>query len=137
MEQYIARGMELVQMTVGGGILGHKDKNEIITRYNVKTNEFVKNRPDRWIYTFYKTWDKKAYYDAMKRKDLEMEAQSKFQCGCCGQYTIEEEGTMESCSVCGWMQDPYQEEFQDKPGGANLMSLNEARQAYEEGRPIQ
>ncbi|WP_297967568.1 DUF1073 domain-containing protein [uncultured Anaerovibrio sp.] len=71
MEQYIARGMELVQMPVGGDILGHKDKNEIITRYNVKTNEFVKGRPDRGIYTFYKPRDKKVYYDVMKRKDLE------------------------------------------------------------------
>jgi hypothetical protein len=71
MDQYIARGMELVQMPVGGDILGHKDKNEIITRYNVKTNEFVKGRPDRGIYTFYKPRDKKVYYDVMKRKDLE------------------------------------------------------------------
>lgn len=71
MDEYIARGMELVQMPVGGDILGHKDKNEIITRYNVKTNEFVKGRPDRGIYTFYKPRDEKAYYDVMKRKDLE------------------------------------------------------------------
>ena len=71
MEQYIARGMALVQMPVGGDILGHKDKNEIITRYNVRTNEFVKGRPDRGIYTFYKPKDKKKYYDVMKRKDLE------------------------------------------------------------------
>ena len=65
-----------------------------------------------------------------------MDDQSKFKCGCCGQYTIEEEGTMESCSVCGWMQDPYQEEYKDKTGGANLMSLNEARKAYREGRQV-
>ena len=65
-----------------------------------------------------------------------MDDQSKFKCGCCGQYTIEEEGTMESCLVCGWMQDPYQEEYKDKTGGANLMSLNEARKAYREGRQV-
>ncbi len=70
MDQYIASGMELVQMAVGGDILGHKDKDEIITRYNVKTNEFVKGRPDRGMYTFFKPINGKTYYDEMKMEDL-------------------------------------------------------------------
>lgn len=65
-----------------------------------------------------------------------MAVQNKIKCGCCGQYTIEEEGTMESCEVCGWMQDPYQEKHTDRPGGANIMSLNEAKKAYKEGKEI-
>ena len=70
MKQYIARGMELVQLETGGDILGHKDKDDIITRYNAKTNEFAKGRPDRGLYTFYKPVDGKAYYDFMKEQDL-------------------------------------------------------------------
>ena len=70
MEQYIKRGMDLIQMPTGGDILGHKDKDGILTRYSVKTNEFVKGRPDRGIYTLYKPKDGKAYYDYMKEQDL-------------------------------------------------------------------
>lgn len=50
MQDYINRGIELLQSPVGGDILGHKDKNQIITRYNKRTNEFAKGRPDRGIY---------------------------------------------------------------------------------------
>ncbi len=57
-------------------------------------------------------------------------------CKCCGRGIIKEPGTMEECSVCGWMEDPYQEDFPDNPGGANIMSLNEARAAYKTGKKV-
>ena len=65
-----------------------------------------------------------------------MEEQNKFKCECCGKYSITEKGIAEACPVCGWMEDAYQEHYKDRPGGANRMSLNEARQAYREGRQI-
>lgn len=63
--------MELIQMPTGGNIIGHKDEKEIITRYNVETNEFVKGRPDRGIYTLFKPDDGIEYYNRKKKGDVE------------------------------------------------------------------
>lgn len=38
---------------------------------------------------------------------------------------------------CGWQNDPVQFDNPDYAGGANRMSLNEAREAYAEGREIE
>lgn len=66
-----------------------------------------------------------------------MADQNKYKCACCGKNGISEPGTVEPCSFCGWMEDPYQEHYPDAKGGANIMSLNEARKAYKEGKEIQ
>ena len=63
--------MELIQMPTGGNIIGHKDEKEIITRYNVETNEVVKGRPDRGIYTLFKPDDGIEYYNRKKKGDVE------------------------------------------------------------------
>lgn len=39
--------------------------------------------------------------------------------------------------VFGWMDDPYQMEEPDEDRLTNTMSLNEARKAYAEGKPIE
>ena len=57
-------------------------------------------------------------------------------CKCCGRGVIMEHNIMEACPVCGWMEDAYQEDFPDSPGGANIMSLNEARAAYKAGKKV-
>lgn len=51
-------------------------------------------------------------------------------CPVCGQYTFEEEGDYDVCEVCYWENDPVQYREPDLAGGANKMSLNEARAAY-------
>lgn len=54
----------------------------------------------------------------------------KMKCPCCGYYTIEE--IFDICDVCDWQ---YDEVAHDKPdeyvGGANKMSLTEARTNYQ------
>ena len=65
-----------------------------------------------------------------------MVEKNKFKCVCCGNYSIAEKITSEVCPVCGWMVDEYQEDHADRRGGANRMSLNEARAAYREGRQV-
>lgn len=40
------------------------------------------------------------------------------------------------CPVCDWERDPHQEEMPDFDGLANVMSLNQARQAWKEGREV-
>lgn len=62
----------------------------------------------------------------------------KYKCPCCGNYTFPEEvgNTFEVCEICNWEDDLVQLRNPDFKGGANKMSLNEARQAYKEGREI-
>lgn len=57
----------------------------------------------------------------------------KSKCVCCGHYTINNENPLyhDICPVCFWENDPIQNEKPDYAGGANKMSLNEARKSYE------
>lgn len=54
-------------------------------------------------------------------------------CPCCGQTEVREH---DICDVCDWQNDPVQLDKPDYRGGANQMSLNEARAAYESGKPV-
>jgi hypothetical protein len=47
-----------------------------------------------------------------------------------------QEGEWEICKVCNWEDDPVQRADPDFPGGANVMSLNEAKRAWIAGRKI-
>ena len=53
-------------------------------------------------------------------------------CPCCGRYIFDEKGKYEICPVCGWEDDPVQRREPDLAGGANKLSLNEARKAWAE-----
>ena len=53
-------------------------------------------------------------------------------CPCCGALTLAEKGAYEICEVCNWEDDPFQAANPDRAGGANVMSLNEARKAWAE-----
>jgi len=55
---------------------------------------------------------------------------SQFHCNCCGNFTLMEEGHYEVCPVCFWEDDPIQSQNETFAGGANEMSLCEARQHY-------
>lgn len=59
---------------------------------------------------------------------------SKIVCPVCGKSLVEE---YEICSVCCWENDPNQLQKPNMPGGANKMSLTQAKQAYAAGKPIQ
>lgn len=52
---------------------------------------------------------------------------TEIKCPCCGKTKVAEYGI---CSVCDWENDPIQLSKPDFGGGANKMSLNEARIAY-------
>jgi hypothetical protein len=57
-------------------------------------------------------------------------------CPCCGYLTLEEPppGTYDICKVCFWEDDPVQFRDPDYAGGANAVSLNQARRNYAEHR---
>jgi hypothetical protein len=65
-----------------------------------------------------------------RQKDAESAA--RFPCPCCGYFTIGEEppGTFEICPVCFWEDDYVQFGDPDFRGGANRVSLNEARNNF-------
>lgn len=53
----------------------------------------------------------------------------RYACPCCGYLTLEESppGTYEICEVCGWEDDHLQFSDPKLRGGANRLSLDEAR----------
>ena len=55
-------------------------------------------------------------------------------CPVCKQYVFEY--SYEDCPICNWTHDEVQEDFPDWAKCANIMSLNEARQAYKEGKEV-
>lgn len=65
-----------------------------------------------------------------------MEEKDKILCPVCGKYEFEEKGDYDICEVCNWENDPLQTAEPDYKGGANHMSLNEAREAYKKGIKI-
>ena len=55
-------------------------------------------------------------------------SQYKYKCHCCGYYTLTEaDGNYEICPVCFWEDDPVQNEDVNLVGGANEVSLLQAR----------
>lgn len=57
-------------------------------------------------------------------------------CPVCGQYTFERAGDDDICDVCNWQEDPVQYEDPDEEECANLMSLNQAREAWKKGQKV-
>ena len=55
-----------------------------------------------------------------------------FPCPCCGYLTFDEEpcGTFEICPVCCWEDDNVQNDDPNYDGGANGISLNEAKENF-------
>nr|DAY58410.1 MAG TPA: hypothetical protein [Caudoviricetes sp.] len=70
-EQYKARALELIESPVSDTVLGHIDGSGIVVRYDKKTNDFVKGRPSRGIYTMFKPDEGLKYYLERKREDIE------------------------------------------------------------------
>ena len=59
---------------------------------------------------------------------------NKIPCPCCGKTMVEE---YDICEVCDWENDPVQLWKPDREGGANKMSLNDAREAYSKGKRVE
>ncbi|QHQ17266.1 hypothetical protein GMW39_16415 [Pectobacterium parmentieri] len=58
-------------------------------------------------------------------------------CPCCGSDSVEGVGEYEICSLCLWEDDPFQAANPDCSGGANQMSLKQARDAFAQGKPVE
>ena len=82
---------------------------------------------------------RKVYNDALGRQRAliiggkNLSAIKKIKCPCCGKGAVAE---YEVCDFCSWENDPIQHEKPDYKGGANKMSLKEARNAYLNGKAV-
>jgi len=58
----------------------------------------------------------------------------KYKCPCCGYYTFDNrpDGSYDICKVCFWEDDPIQLEDPTYEGGANKVSLIQAKKNYKE-----
>lgn len=70
-EEYEAYALELLEMPVGGDILGHKDGHGNVIRYNRKTNDFAKGNPNTGVRSLYKPEQGEAYYYNALKGDVE------------------------------------------------------------------
>jgi hypothetical protein len=57
-------------------------------------------------------------------------------CACCEAKTILIGSVNAICKICGWRDDRAQNSNPDYTNGVNKMSLNQAKQAWAEGKPI-
>ena len=55
-----------------------------------------------------------------------------YSCPCCGNKTISKLGDYEICYICNWEDDPVQSDDPNFYGGANVKSLNEAKETYQQ-----
>lgn len=51
-------------------------------------------------------------------------------CPICGKYEFEQSGDFDICPECNWENDPIQDDDHNYAGGANSLSVNEARIEY-------
>lgn len=58
---------------------------------------------------------------------------TEIKCPCCGKTYV---GDYDICSVCNWENDPIQSENPNLQGGANQMSLQEAKAAFSAGQAV-
>lgn len=56
----------------------------------------------------------------------------RYNCPCCGALSLDEENSFNICSLCNWEDDPLQKEKPNLGGGANIMSLKEAKKFFNE-----
>jgi hypothetical protein len=57
-------------------------------------------------------------------------------CPVCYKYRHENEDSYDRCPVCGWYKNLHQERHPDEEECENLLSLNEAREAYKKGEKV-
>lgn len=51
-------------------------------------------------------------------------------CPVCSKTEFSQDGSYEICAICGWENDPVQYDDPDFAGGANRMSLNDAKRTW-------
>lgn len=68
---------------------------------------------------------------------MENKIEKTVRCPVCGQYEFSRKDDYDICEICGWENDGLQYDDPDYEGGANEMSLNQAKRAWAAGRPVE
>ena len=57
----------------------------------------------------------------------------KYKCPCCSSRSLDSKNSLdyEICSICFWENDPIQNDDPEYAGGANSVSLNQAKQNFQ------
>jgi uncharacterized protein YuzE len=63
--------------------------------------------------------------------EYELKKRENLSCPCCRSTALTTRGKYEICNKCGWEDDPVQAENPDLAGGANALSLNQAREKWQ------
>ena len=66
----------------------------------------------------------------LRKKVHETVDGEKYRCPCCGYFTLDEPNEYDICEVCWWEDDNFQLDNPDYAGGANAISLNQARENF-------
>lgn len=57
-------------------------------------------------------------------------------CPVCGKYEFKAPDDFDVCPICNWENDGLQTDEPDYAGGANKMSLNQAKEAWKRGEKV-
>ncbi|MBQ9376442.1 MAG: hypothetical protein IJU05_01375 [Schwartzia sp.] len=70
-DEYERKAIELLEMPVGGDIIGHADGHGNVIRYNKAKNEFAKGKPSQGAKTYMRPTNGIQYYLEMLKGDME------------------------------------------------------------------
>ena len=127
-EEYDNFAKEFMNKEIKDNIKGFVSKDGYVFKYDEENNIFGDAKPNGITETVFKPKRKKAYWKE--------QVENKRKCMCCGEYTLDEDDLFAICNNCGWESDKVQEDDPNYKGGANEMSLNEAKEAYKKGIKI-
>ena len=112
--------------------------------YHDLNPELSKTNYESYRLFFSENYSEKQLSDVLKKfSDQELieivnfqrsQAEGRFYCECCGYNTLNEKpnGTYQICSTCFWEDDPIQRTEPNYAGGANRVSLNQAKKNFAE-----
>ena len=138
-KQYARRALELARMAAKGDVLGFMDKDGAIVRYDKAANDYVVAYAIAGVATMFRPDDGEGYFRAREKgagsvkrreKDAGGAKAYEWECPACAYGNCGDLPQYDVCGRCGWEDDHYQHDNPDYRGGANFVSLNEARANY-------
>ena len=116
----------------------------VYEKYHNLNPELAKTNYESYRLFFSDSYSEKQIADALKKYSVRelteivdfqrSQAYGRFYCECCGFNTLNEKpnGTYQICNTCFWEDDPIQRNEPNYEGGANRVSLNQAKKNFAE-----
>lgn len=148
-KEYLNHAIEFLKWPCSDTIDGYVTEDGQVCRFNRTTGEYAKGVPGGKITTcFIARFNEKTgkanleaanrYFDNCKNKegvdeDVGESEKTAHKCPVCGKMEFPEIGSFDIYTECGWEDDLIQTDDPDEEAGANMMSLNKYKAAYESG----